>query len=526
MGGDAAMFLRQVQAAHPGDFWANLTLGNALVYGAPHEAAGYYRAVLASRPQAAIGYCAVGDALRIEHFPDLATDYYRKALELDPGYVTAYNNLGDVLRDQGQMDDAINYYRKAVQLDPDYLWARLNLASALRSKGQPDAAHDEFLDAVRVDPENWPAQEAIRTHLLRIGRAHEARRAWQQALESNPAEHSAWFGYAELCLFLEEDEEYHRACRDLLERYGAMTDPFVAERVGRACLLRPTTEKELQKGVALADLAVAAKETAQEWVYPYFLFAKGLAEYRQGRLESAITILSGQASTVMGPSPRLVVAMAQYRLGQMGAARKTLAAAVGDFDWSAHLVDQRDFMIWHILRREAEGLILPDLAAFLQGTYQPRDNDERLALMGICQSKDLRGAMARLYAAAFAGNPKLADDLEAGRRYRAACAAAGAGCGNGADGPSLSEDERTHWRAQARDWLRGDLAAWSGRLARGTAADSAVAVQKLTAWRTDPALAGLREPAALEALSAGERDECLAFWKEVDAVLKRGRSTE
>jgi serine/threonine-protein kinase len=524
MGGDAAMFLRQVQAAHPGDFWANLTLGNTLVYGAPHEAAGYYRAVLASRPQAAVGYCAVGDALRYEHYSDLATDYYRKAIELDPGYVTAYNNLGDVLRDQGQLDDAINYYRKAVQLDPEYLWAHLNLANALRSKGQPDEAHDEFLDAVRLDPENWPAQEAIRTHLLRIGRGREARRAWQKALESNPAEHSAWFGYAELCLFLEEEEEYHHACQDLVERYGAMTDPFVAERVGRACLLRPATKEELQTGMALADLAVAAKETAPEWVYPYFLFAKGLAEYRQDRFESAITILSGQASTVMGPSPRLVIAMAQYRLGQTVAARKTLAAAVGTFDWSAHLVDQRDFMIWHIFRREAEALILPDLAAFLQGTHQPRDNDERLALMGICQFKDLRAAMARLYAAAFASDPKLAEDQQAGRRYRAACTAAGAGCGRGADGPSISEEERSRWRAQARDWLRGDLAAWSGRLARGPAADSAVVVQQLSAWRTDPALAGLREPAALDTLSADEREECFALWKEVDIVLKRARS--
>src|SRR5262249_3683417 len=78
VGGDS-WFLRQVQAAHPGDFWANLILGNSLVYGAPHEAAGYYRAALASRPQAAVAYCAVGDALRFEHYSDLAADYYRNA---------------------------------------------------------------------------------------------------------------------------------------------------------------------------------------------------------------------------------------------------------------------------------------------------------------------------------------------------------------------------------------------------------------------------------------------------------------
>ena len=96
------MFLRHVQAANPADFWANLIAGNALVYTSPHEAAAYYRAVLASRPQAAVGYCAVwAEAVRFEHYYDLATDYYRKAIELDPGYVPAYNNLGDVLGTRG-----------------------------------------------------------------------------------------------------------------------------------------------------------------------------------------------------------------------------------------------------------------------------------------------------------------------------------------------------------------------------------------------------------------------------------------
>jgi serine/threonine-protein kinase len=526
MGGDATMFLRQVQVAHPGDFWVNLVVGNALVYSALHEAAGYYRAALATRPQSAVGYCAVGDTLRIEHFLDLATDYYRKAIELDPGYVKAYNNLGDVLRDQGKLDDAIMSYRQAIQLDPDYLWAHLNLANALRSGGRFDEVNYRFLNAVHLDPEDWPAQEAIRTHLLRNGRGREARRAWQKALEFNPAEHSAWFGYAELCLFLEEEEEYQRACRDLLERFGATTDPLIAERVGRACLLRPAAEDELRKGAALADLAVAARESAPAWVYPYFLFAKGLAEYRQNRLESAMSTLSGPASTVMGPCPGLLLAMAQYRLGENHAARRTLAASVGISDWSAHLVDQRDFMIWHILRREAESLILPDLAAFLQGTYEPQDNDERLALMGICQFKDLRAAMARMYTAAFASDPKLAEDLHAGRRYRAACAAAGAGCGSGIDGPGVSEDERARWREQAREWLRADLVAWSGRFARGAPADSALVAQTLMAWRADPALAGLRDKAELDELPPGEREKCAALWKEVEVILKRARGDQ
>jgi len=147
-------------------------------------------------------------------------------------------------------------------------------------------------------------------------------------------------------------------------------------------------------------------------------------------------------------------------------------------------------------------------------------HDVRLASMGI-QFKEPRVAIAQLYAAAFASDSKLAEDLQAGRRYRAACAAAEAGCGSGADAPSIGDDERARWRGQARDWLRADLSAWSRRAARGTAADSALVVQTLTAWRADPALAGLRERTALEGFSADEREECLALWKEVDVVLER-----
>ncbi len=117
-------------------------------------------------------------------------------------------------------------------------------------------------------------------------------------------------------------------------------------------------------------------------------------------------------------------------------------------------------------------------------------------------------------------------DLQAGRRYSAAWSAAMAGCGSGADGASISEEERARWREQARDWLRGDLAAWSGRLTSGAAKDSSLVVQNLTAWRTDPELAGLREPAALEALSAEEREDCIALWDEVEVILKRARGPD
>jgi serine/threonine-protein kinase len=539
--------LKRVQAEHPGDFWANLVLGDAMLQWAPQEAAGYYRAALASRPAAAVGYCAVGDALRLQQQLAAAIDYYHKALQLDPGYARTHNNLGRALQSQGRLDEAVACHQKAVQLDPDYAWAHYELGNALRLLGRLDEACDHYEQVIRLDPTNPAVQEPLRSVLLRQGRGQEAQARWRKALAANPPRHDDWFGYAELCLFLGQHEEYRRARRDLLDHFGATTDPYIAERVSRACLLVPASGDELRQAASLADRAVAARGSTPAWIYRYFLFARGLSEYRQGRLDAALAVMAGEASRVMGPSPRLIMAMAQHRQGQAKQARKTLAAAVVAFDWSAAHADSRDVWIAHILRREAETLIVPNLPAFLQGEYQAGDNDERLALLGACQFLGRYRAAARLYADAFAADLALAEDLTTqflrgasgggeqpggrvedlnlGGRYPAARCAALAGCGRGQDGARLSEVERTCWRKHARDWLRADLAAWVRTLDGGSEAAPILARRMLIQWQADPDLAGLREAGAIAKWSADERKECLALWNEVTAVLDRTQKT-
>jgi serine/threonine-protein kinase len=546
VGGDATSFLKRVQKEHPADFWANLILGNALLrYRAPAEASGYYRAALAGRPGEAVGYCAVGDALRHQNMLAEATEYYEKALRLAPQYARAHSNLGLALQAEGRLDEAIVCYRRAVHLDQNYAWAHHNLANALRVMGRLDEAYDHCRQALRLEPDNAVIKNGLTGVLLRQGRWQEVQAAWRKVLDANPAEHDAWSGYAELCLFLGQEGEYRRACRALLDRFGATTAPFIAEPVGRACLLVPRTGDELRQAVALTGRAAAARGSTPEWIYRYFLFAKGLADYRRGRLADAAAVMEGEASRVLGPAPRLVLAMAQHGQGQEEQARHTLARAVASFDWSAAQADGRDVWICHVLRREAEALILPDLPAFLRGGHRPRDNDERLALVGVCQFQGRPHVAARLYAEAFASDPALAEDLASecraraalgdrqpvGRveelaaegRYPAARCAALAGCGRGEDGAGLGEAERARWRRQARDWLRADLALWAQALASGSGAARGRVKNVLTYWQADPDLAGLREPGALEQLSADERKEWLALWDEVGAVLRRAR---
>jgi serine/threonine-protein kinase len=540
---DAVPLLKRVQQEHPADFWANLILGNAVLYSRPLEAGGFYRAALASRPGAAVGYCAVGDALTQQNRLPEAADYYRKSLQRDPEYSRAHSNLGHALQAQDRLEEAIDCYRKALQFDPDYAWAHHNLGNALRARGRLAEAYDHYQHVLRVDPKNPEVHHSLASVLLRQGRGPEAQTGWRRALAANPPAHTAWLGYAELCLFLGQPEEYRRTRRTLLDRFGKTTSPSIAEPIGRACLLLPAAGDELRKAAALVDRAVAARESTPAWIYRYFLFAQGLAEYRQGRLASAISLLEGEASWVMGPAPGLVLAMAQHDRGQKEQARKTLARAIVAFDWSRAQADSRDVWIGHILRREAEALIVPNLPAFLRGEYQPLDNDERLALVGVCQFRGLHHTAARLYADAFATDPALVEGLTSecrsraargdqqpvGRleelstacRYPAARCAALAGCGLGEEGAKLSETERRRWRKQAREWLRADLAMWGKVLDSGSPAARGLAKKMLTHWQGDPDLAGLREPSALEKLSAGERKEFVALWAEVAAVLAR-----
>jgi len=527
-GADPIPFLTRAQEAHPGDFWVNLALGDTLTsMNATGEAVRFFQAAVAIRPDAAIAYNDLGVALAETGRVKEGVRCYRQAISLDPTSSAAQYNLAVALTPlaltgQTPPDEAIGQIRRALGFYPNSATLFALLGDNLEVTGRRPEAVAAYRQAIDIEPNLPGAQKGLRTILVRQGRLDEARVAWRKTVDANPPQHEAWDGYAELCLFLGEEIEYRRASRALLDRFGAITDPRPAERTGRAALLLPAPSVELRDAVALIDRALASDPAQPHGlVYPYFRFSKGLAEYRLGELDSAIAIMKGDASGVLGPAPKLVLAMAQHRQGRTQEARKTLAAAVLSFDWHADNANNREAWIYHVLRREAETLILPNVPAFLERRYQPTDNDERIALLGVCQFKDLRGAEASLYAAAFAADAKLADDWQRGCRYSAARAAAMAGCGGGADAAKLSDEDRAWWRRQAREWLRADLAAWTKGLKTGSAVNRAAIVQKLAAWQTDPDLAGLRDPGALDKLPGPEREECRELWNDLGVRLAR-----
>ncbi len=552
---EKASYFRAALAVQPDALPANYNLGKSLYdQGRPSEALPYLERAVEIAPRDALAQGGLGLTLHALAQTDKAIDCFQRSVRFNPNMAWVRIDLGITLEEKGRLQEALEQFEEGVRIDPRRVNTQLNLASILREMSRPadavehgraavaddpksiraqillgqllldmgrlDEATDRFSEAVTLAPTDSKAQEGLRTALFRLGRLQDVRSAWRKALDAGPPKHEAWFGYAELCLFLGNQDEYLRNRRELLVRFGGSADPSVCERVGKTCLLLPGTKEEIEAAATLTDRAIAARRKEKS-AHPYSAFAKGLAKYRLGKYDDAIGLMRGEAAgaSSLGPSPRIVTAMALYQKGQRDEARRTLAAAIVSYDWSASKADSHDPWLTHVLRREAEALILPKLPAFLEGKYQPADNDERLAFLGVCQFKDLRGAMAGLYAATFAADPKLAEDLKGAYRYRAACAAAVAGCGGGADGAALSETERARWRQQAREWLRLDLAEWTSRLNAAAPPVRATVQRTLAQWRDDPDLAGVREPAALTKLPSEERQEWHALWSDVAARL-------
>jgi tetratricopeptide (TPR) repeat protein/serine/threonine protein kinase len=313
------------------------------------EAVETFRIGLEQNPQNPATYNNLGNALNDQMAFSEAVACYKKAVELDPKFFQGYMNLGDCLQEQKKLDEAVEAYRKAIKIRPNDAVAHSILGNALCAQKKFDEAVACCKKAVAIDPKCQPAHAALRAALMDQGKLEEARAAWKKSLESDPADHEAWYGYAELCLFLGKEDTYRRNRTALLKRFGNTTDPVVAERTSRACLLLPATGEELKQAVALADRAVTLGKDHQ--YYPFFMAAKALAEYRLNRFESALHW--GQDAGAKGAwvPTHLVLAMAHQQLGHTKQARESLATAVQTYDWKSN------YGIIHALRREAEELL-------------------------------------------------------------------------------------------------------------------------------------------------------------------------
>jgi tetratricopeptide (TPR) repeat protein len=376
----------------------------------------------------------------------------------------------------------VEHFRLAVQLDPGSAPAHCNLGVIRAYSAGLGEAIEHFREALRLDPGCAMAYYHLGVVLLAKSPLDTANDSYQRALRDDPKNRKTY------------EMIYPLAHRHGLEHYqwAVHFDPRWA-LTPIALGLTLQAQRRLSEALDHYNQALASD--------PQLALAEGArgqALLAQGRFPEALTA-----------TRRCLELMAQ------GSYRIEAPALRADVDRNLHAQLRRCERLLKMERRLPA--ILPQEDKASAGEY--------LEFAELCAMKGRYAAAAGLYADAFGAELHLAEDLDAGRRYNAACAAALAGFGRGADSAGLSGEERARWRQQARTWLRADVEAWVRKLDTGVPAEREL-VRKVSArWWAEPGLAWLHDAGIVEGLPPAERQECLALWQDAGAVLRRAQPT-
>jgi tetratricopeptide (TPR) repeat protein len=468
---EAVPLLRKAQLQYPGDFWLTLLLAMRLGdEGQLAEAAGFYRVALSIRPDATAVLVNLGNALQALNKLDQACDCYRRAIHLDPKEAMPHNNLGNTLRAIGQLDEAIDCYREAVKLDPRNAMYHYDLGLALNARRKVEEAIDCYHKAIELNPKYAATYTGLGNALRAKRKVEEAIDCYHKAIAIDPKDAAA---------------------------YTCLGNALMAKR-------------KVEEAIDCYHKAIAINPNN---AMPYYnlgnaLMAKGQPDEAIDRYRKAIAI-----------APSFPEALCN--LGDALKARGDFAEALESLRRGDELGHKRGNWPFRsdLSIRDCEQLIEREkqLLGVLGGSSEPANARERIEWVPLCLQTRRYVAAARLSGEAFRADPKLADDLAAGRRGRAAAAAALAGVGQGRDAGDLTDKARAALRTQALDWLKADLAAWRGH------SDESRRARALRIWRADLALAGVRDEKGLAKLPPAERAAWGKFWAEVEKLLKPER---
>jgi len=239
---------------------------------------------------------------------------------------------------------------------------KFTIAGRLLSQGKMEEAEQVISDIPPNIRQGSIFYNALAEVYGRLGNWAGAIRNFNRSVTADPTNHYAYHYLAPVLVQTGDLGAYRKLCERALSQFGETADPVVAERIAKDCMMLPPPAESLERLAKMADAAVAAGSTNSSW--PYYMFVKGMAEYRQGHFAGALEWLRKVAAQEGVPARTAqadaTLAMAEYQLGQTNAARETLAQGIkiaetelakpGRIDWNDGLIAQ-------FLLREAQGLM-------------------------------------------------------------------------------------------------------------------------------------------------------------------------
>jgi tetratricopeptide (TPR) repeat protein len=236
---------------------------------------------------------------------DKAEDLIREALAMErklygeehPAVLRARVILAEALRDQGKLTEAEQEYREELalrrRLKGDWAPSEFSLCGALgdvlcreRKFGDAEELFNGVLTPAFVArPESGPWLAVRASILAREGKWRAAADDLIKVVGFEPGNYQHYHELAPLLVACGDLESYRFYRQQIIERFANATG-VAAERSARDCLILSISSSDLSVVGRMAEAAVL--DVSSTGYLAYAQCTKGLAEYREGHLESAL----------------------------------------------------------------------------------------------------------------------------------------------------------------------------------------------------------------------------------------------
>jgi serine/threonine-protein kinase len=491
-------------------------------------------------------HTSLGIILENQNKPEQALQAYREAARLAPAHADTLAYLGMALLRREKFDEAVVYLQEVARLQEKNPVAHLRLAQALRGQRRYREALEALHKAIPLQPMNPALRDELINVLWDSGQTAAAEVEARKLIKEAPNRFEGYHLVGQI----------HLARHELAPAAGAFTQAILcgilrpggyvnlglvyqrggkflqAELLFRLALLLDSRsgDAHLALGRLYLDLrrptwAEAEFRTLQK-IFPRSGMAlSGLSQALAAQHKVQEAFEAAHQATLIEP----LAAEHPVRLGEALLLRGSFIEALNAFREAKRLFRATQNAVHPLpiderIREAARCLELDGVLTAVQSKRARLTDAKLLAeLARFCaERKDQPAAAVRFFTEVFAAVPSLADDLDAGHRFHAACAAIQAAAGQG-DAAKASDEERTRLRRQALDWLRADVTAWRTRLEKSSPQERTAVLLRLRDIKDDFTLSSALSEAALLKLPSKERAAWQALATDLDALIAAGR---